>query len=605
MRRVATRSIGEAPMLRPLKQACGCLILLAVLTLIAGITLILLSFAFFDRSHAQSPPTFDIVLVIDQSGSMWDCGNRGTDPDFLRVDAAQLFIQYLGADAGSSRYRVALLHFGGTVRIMAPFTELSDDSARTALINATSNPEPIGWTNPLTALATAQDLLSTSALPGSRRVVLLMTDGEPAWPADQRVDRTAYRQQLQQLAEQFAAEETDLFFVHLRATDTPCGQRAITDWLDLWQQMSDLTPYGALYTATQADDLVPIYHAVVRNLTGASDSQTLVQAADLPTDQPLQVSVPVTEPLASMTLVTVKGDPATAVVVQDPNGQLIAPTSSGVSVVGIQTKQEIWRIEQPTQGLWQVLLTGSGKVTVWQDRVLAPPTPTALPTPTPTATATETATATATETMTATPTPTLTPLPSATPTATTTDTPTATATETATATPTSTDTPTATPTLTATPIPTVTQPPPPRQGSTRYWFIALAVTGALGIVWVTQTNRGPYLQGVLVPVQTPLSASSEEFIPFDLASLRQKRFHLGVRGKGPWRLIGWAGRAMLSVDEQGRTTLAPFTRVASITDLPDAPLQLNDQPVYGRTPLQDGDLLRCGEYLFRYENLLQ
>ncbi|RIK56865.1 MAG: hypothetical protein DCC57_02645, partial [Chloroflexi bacterium] len=131
------------------------------------------------------PPIYDIVLVIDQSGSMWDCGGQGTDPDQLRVDAAHLFINYLGADAGSSRYRLALLHFGGTTRLMAPLTELRDTAAREQLIIAASNPEPIGWTNPLAALQTARDLLHDGALPGSRRVVLLMTDGEPAWPAGQ------------------------------------------------------------------------------------------------------------------------------------------------------------------------------------------------------------------------------------------------------------------------------------------------------------------------------------------------------------------------------------------------------------------------------------
>ena len=311
---------------------CGCLMLLVVLViLLAGLLIVLLA----QRAHAQSPPIYDIVLVIDQSGSMWDCGGAGTDPDQLRVDAAHLFINYLGADAGSSRYRLALLHFGGTTRLMAPLTELSDTAAREQLIIAASNPEPIGWTNPLAALQTARDLLHDGALPGSRRVVLLMTDGEPAWPADQPVDRTRYRQQLQQVAGQFAAEQTDLFLVHLRATDTPCGRRAIAEWLDLWQQMAGQTPNGAIFTAMQADDLVPIYHAVVRRLTGANDSQTLAHAADLPTDQPLQVSVPVTESLASMTLVVVKGNAETAGPLQKPSGQLAGPLAGPINTRGV------------------------------------------------------------------------------------------------------------------------------------------------------------------------------------------------------------------------------------------------------------------------------
>lgn len=594
-------------MLRALIQlTCGCLVVLFLLLVLA----VLLIFLLAQQAHAQSPPIYDIVLVIDQSGSMWDCGGQGTDPDQLRVDAAHLFINYLGADAGSSRYRLALLHFGGTTRLMAPLTELRDTAAREQLIIAASNPEPIGWTNPLAALQTARDLLHDGALPGSRRVVLLMTDGEPAWPAGQPVDRPHYRQQLQQVAEHFAAEQTDLFFVHLRATDTPCGRRAIAEWLDLWQQMAGQTPNGALFTAMHADDLVPIYHAVVRRLTGASDSQTLVQAADLPADQPLQVSVPVTEPLASMTLVVVKGNAETVVVIQDPAGQLAAPLAPGITAVGVQTKQEVWRVEQPALGVWQVLLTGSGKVTVWQDRVRPPPTPTLTATAPPTATPTPSATATPSPTPTDSPTPT--PTDTATPTETPTETPTATATPTATPTdiPTATQTPSATPTAipppTATPPPTPAEPPPPPAPPPRPWgwySLGVLFLAALGLVW-RRANSGPWLYGELKPESGPSDLGpGADLIEEDLSSRRRRRLWLGIGGRGQWRLPGWRGRAVIELDAQGRVCLAPANRGGARITAGDPPL-LNGHPLLQRTPLKDGDRITCGSYRLRFENLL-
>ncbi|RIK30116.1 MAG: hypothetical protein DCC55_37425, partial [Chloroflexi bacterium] len=70
-------------MLRALIQlTCGCLVVLFLLLVLA----VLLIFLLAQQAHAQSPPIYDIVLVIDQSGSMWDCGGQGTDPDQLRVD---------------------------------------------------------------------------------------------------------------------------------------------------------------------------------------------------------------------------------------------------------------------------------------------------------------------------------------------------------------------------------------------------------------------------------------------------------------------------------------------------------------------------------------
>jgi hypothetical protein len=565
---------------------CGCFMLLAGIFVL----LTVLVFLFAQQAHAQSSPTFDIVLVSDQSGSLWDCDGVGTDPDQLRVDAAQLFINYLGADLGSGRYRLALLHFGGTARLMAPLTDLSDTSAREQLLTVARNPEPIGWTDPLAGLQAAQELLAQSALPNSRRLVLLMTDGEPAWPDDRPVHLPTYRFDLQQLAGQFAAANTDLFIVQLRAMQTSCGQRVADDWLDLWQAMADQTPNGALFTATQPDDLLPIYHAVVRSITGADDSQTLVQAADLLVDQPLQLRVPVTEPLASMTLVIVKGNAETAVVIQDPTGQLVTPTAAGISALGVQTKQEIWRVESPSPGDWLVLLSGKGKVTVWQDRVSPLPTATNTPSPTPTATPTHTPTnmPTSTPTATTTPSPTATPspLPTATPTAT----------------PTHTPVPTPVPTATATPTPI---PPPDESPPSAKQPLWLYLTGAVLVValggLMSRHRPAARLQGRLVPVAGPDLDREQGWLPLELGESPSTRFYLGRKGKGDWRLAGWDGSAAIETDRQGVIWLRPLVSRAAA----DAQLTLNGNPLYQPATLQDGDTIACGDYVIRYENLLQ
>ncbi|MCX7668520.1 MAG: hypothetical protein N2439_00415 [Anaerolineae bacterium] len=88
-----------------------------------------------DPAHAEpTPPPREIVLVIDHSPSMWDCDGVGTDPQLLRVDAARLFIQYLGADS-VAMHRLAVLHFGGEVVPVAPLTDLSTSCGRAVATN--------------------------------------------------------------------------------------------------------------------------------------------------------------------------------------------------------------------------------------------------------------------------------------------------------------------------------------------------------------------------------------------------------------------------------------------------------------------------------------
>ena len=593
------------------KLSCGCLFWIA---LILAIFFTALGFFLAERVQAapadlgsQTPPhpvtpDYDIVLVSDQSLSMWDCDGVGSDPDLLRVDAVHLFVNYLGADSSSERFRLGLIHFGGEPRQLAPLTDLGDETSRRQLTDIAADPEPIPWTNQLLALEEAQRMLQQTGRPDSRRVIVLLTDGEPIGPQQKPIVKDHYAAALQALAAELALQETDLFIVQLTNPNTTCNERVINEWMELWHQLAQQTPNGAVHTANEAADLLPVYHAIVRDLIardtgGTADSRALAEAALLDSSRPLLIDVPVHEPLASMTLVILKEDPNTFAEVSGPGGETPATSAAGVTITGDGSSQEIWRLEEPQQGLWQVALNGDGEVTVWQDRVRPRPTPT----PTATATATSTPTPTATATPTSTPTETPTQVPTATerPTATSTNTPQ----PTATATIVPTDSPTATPTATE----TVTPLPPPLEASTPagpslwpFFLLGPLVLGAMvvgGSVW--RRNRGRHLlQGELIPVRTPDAATTAgEMLSLDLSHQRVRRFRLGRRGKGQWRLTGWEGSTSITAGRDDKVRIAP-------SDRPAAPVLVNDQTIFQEIELRDGDQIDCGNYRFRYENLL-
>ena len=611
------------------RLTCGCLIIF----ILVGILIIgALGFLLAERVHAQDAvqpsgqfgarlsapnqpaPVYDIVLVSDQSLSMWDCDGIGSDPDMLRVDAVHLFVNYLGADSNNERFRLGLVHFGGQPQLMAPLIELSSDAARQQLLDVAADPEPISWTNQLAALQTARELLTTTAIAGSRRVVVLLTDGEPAWPADKPVDRAQYTAALRAVAAQFAADQTDLFVVQLTNPNTTCNQRLITEWMSVWQELAAMTPNGAVHTAQKASDLLPIYHNIVRDLivrnTGLmADSEALAQDVTVPVGETLVIDVPVDSELSSMTLVVLKQSARTTAAVVGPTGAAAELSATGVLATGKGTRQEVWRIEQPTLGMWQVRLTGEGEVTVWRDRMRPEPTPTPLPLPTVTPLPTSTPTSTPTATPVPTSTPTATPTATSTATATPTSTPTATptATNTATSTPTSTSTATSTPPPTATATATPVPPPAPQpEAGFPWWLVVFAggtlATGAGGIV-VFRNSRQPFLQGELLPLAANDVAGA--LLPEDLSFRRTRRLYLGRKGKKQWRLHGWDGSAALEVNANGETCIVPEARVGSQDQLLSGRVSVNKKMVYQPTVLHDGDVIGCGDYQFRYVNLLQ
>jgi hypothetical protein len=585
-------------MLRNVKRGfCSCCLFFVLLglALVVGLVVVAVRTA---RADTPAPPAREIVLAVDNSPSMWDCDGIGTDPQLLRVDAARLFIQYLGADS-SAAHRLALLHFGGDVRELAGLTDLADPAGRERLLAAVSRPEPIRWTDQWLALESARELLVQTGTPGSRRLIVLLTDGEPApKPVTAAgLSEALYLRQLEQSTAMLGQAGITLAVVLLSDQSTSCGRAVAATWTERWARLAALTPGGALYTANQAEELLPVYHAIVRELAGAAAGAAPATTATLTQGQPLRVPVPVDGTLVGLVITIWKAEAATTVQVLDPSGWPVTAAHSGVTVTGgdAGNREQVWRVAQPEVGLWQVALHGRGRVSVWQDRIAPPPTATALPTSTATATATRTATPEPTPTRTQTPT-----LPRS---------PTATASATTSAAPTLTNTPSAAPqpSLTAAPplSSALASAAPPAGGVTPTeaspvtrplvwpWFLGVStVLGAGGVVVARHRRHGPYLGGQLVLVAVPDGAPLSP--PRDLGRERRRQVYLGQRGAGAWRLPGWPGMVRLTADRNGGTSLTAVT----------GEVTLDEQPARHTVPLLDGAIIGCGGYRIRYDNLL-
>lgn len=169
------------------------------LTLLFVVVLVTLSTVGLPTVEAQapSPPGIDLIILLDQSGSMSGSAEyRATDPTERRIQTGQYLIDYLAFDANSVHQRsnrVVVIGFGSPdkTHLLVPLASLEDpDSIRNAkdLIVA----ENLGNTSFISALELVRRVFpavtDTEIESGARqRLIVLITDGGPY---DARAERT-------------------------------------------------------------------------------------------------------------------------------------------------------------------------------------------------------------------------------------------------------------------------------------------------------------------------------------------------------------------------------------------------------------------------------
>jgi len=342
-----------------------CVVLCAAAAFLAG------------RANAQGaePLPLDVLLLIDHSNSMWDKGGVGSDPDLLRVQAANLFIGYLGVDTARSGHRLGVVHFGGESVLVVPLTPLDTDERRQAIRAAIADPQRMDWTDPLEALQLAHETLFPQRQrdPARQPVVIFLTDGKPELsPAPSPEERVAYVADLRALVDRFRERGCPIFTVALSNEATDADPEIQTVYRNLWQEIAARTPPAEYHEARTADDLLHIYHGVVASLAGAEPDapviETLVEGSQVET-------VTVESGLAQVTLVVLGSDPALEVRLLRPGGAPARPDDPDVRYIGEpgiiheEDDLEIWAISNPRAGRWTLELQGHGTVLVWRDAI--------------------------------------------------------------------------------------------------------------------------------------------------------------------------------------------------------------------------------------------
>ncbi len=292
--------------------------------------------------HAQSTPNtapnLDVILLIDNSGSM-----QTSDPEQLRIRATQFLLDYLSANTTSqpANYRAGLANFGGEIGDTFTLRLLPDDTLRNNL-----RAERIEGTEFTAPLRFAINEFRLKSDPATRKVILLVTDGQPGPEGEALAGvelQDYFDDQLAPMVGELQNLNVELFVLAIGDAQQD---------RDKWRNL-----IGDNYIPIEATtDLNNIFYNLVGQLMGLA----VLPGQLLPTDLTVQV-----EPLLEhLTFSFVKSDPTAAISLTDPDGNVLTPTIQSDT----DTYHQIYSIVNPPAGNWQIQRRGAGTVEYWIDR---------------------------------------------------------------------------------------------------------------------------------------------------------------------------------------------------------------------------------------------
>lgn len=295
--------------------------------LIQSLVVFLLSMMTFasGTALAQGRHNMDVVLVMDNSGSM-----KKTDPQSLRIPAAQLFISLLDKDD-----RAAVVSFSEHASILQPLTMLHSKNGRESLLGAARRITSDGkYTNLLEAFSSAAEMLSSDSNPDREQIIVLMSDGMMD-VGDPVRDKALTENLRDELAARMKHDTIRVYAI------------AFTDLSDrsLLERIAKKT--GGFYNLARSDrDFHLIFTSVFESLKS-------------PEMLPLKGnSFLVDDSVDEVTIVATKESPETGIQIVSPAGEDYAGNDLQAGIGWfVSNNFDMITIAKPAQGRWQLLFS--------------------------------------------------------------------------------------------------------------------------------------------------------------------------------------------------------------------------------------------------------
>lgn len=348
------------------------------------------------RGQTIETPKLDVVLIVDESDSMWDVN----DIPKARVDALNLLIDTLGARdrALGEDVRVSIIAFGSEAQLVLPFTPVNTSTVDTikqqyrnfneslASPNTVDGDVGMGWTNVLHALQIAEDLLTntdptTGHRPDHKPVIIIMSDGKPETNevnegvSDYESKLAAYIEQIRQQAAAFQSEEGGLYYyegacqalkqgwVPIYTVAIRQGANLPPNYQDIWRALADQNG-GAYYASEGGSTLSALGSSYYEIYTNSICQQSQLEPATVAPGQPFERQYQVNNLYTSILFTVLKEDENIQVEIFRPGSTTPLSENEPGVILNESLLDEVWSINrsEPWEGAWTVRMTGNGRV---------------------------------------------------------------------------------------------------------------------------------------------------------------------------------------------------------------------------------------------------
>lgn len=290
----------------------------------------------------DSPRPIDLMIVIDNSCSMFPrelilagCTSFGSDPDFLRIKGADIFIARLGfGEENEDQYQVGVISLGNEPIVESPLQPIQGN--RDQLAREIAEPRAAAATRIVPALESAytEFLESPNRNPDNLPALVLITDGVP-FPLEGQGNT---------VIENLIAEHADipLFLMLLQGSEE--RTESYEEYIRFWQEMQTEYNHVFVYLIEEAAQIEDTYNQIIAQLQDTIPTESTAVSPGAP----LQVFVSEFVQKVVITVVHSVGEEKGAVSIVDPIGNEVTEAQPGVAhFIGEENPVEVYSITSP------------------------------------------------------------------------------------------------------------------------------------------------------------------------------------------------------------------------------------------------------------------
>lgn len=344
------------------------------MVLVGVMVLLTLSPVKLASSATEGVPNLDVVLVIDESRSIW-----GGDSGNWRITMAHIIASQLSVDQLTQSHRVGIVLFGEDAVSSGKMYKVQTPSELSGLNSWLDlNHKSMGLTNIPAAMQKAVELLDNNKSADStayvRQAIIFLSDGNCetyGGMAENARDIQLCNNRSRDIIT--TRPGLPVFTIAFGTNFGRFSSPGSDVYLNFWDELANITG-GAYYNPEKTEPaLLEVYFDIYRRLMNLPKPSTTTNGPVIPDTRPSinnidlnqiqEVTIELQGDLEQITFTFLKSQDSIVSRVIRPDGSEVQPTDERVKYQK-QDRLEIFGILAPEQGVWKLQLEGAGNITI-------------------------------------------------------------------------------------------------------------------------------------------------------------------------------------------------------------------------------------------------